>query len=162
CFIHPMRYGDGESCGPNIHGGPVFWQPDASYGLIYQMPEKDSLKAFKYDLKTGRVSLFGEATGDLHRPPKDGMPGGYSSISSSCTPNGIVWTSLPAGDAQWQPVDGLLAAFDAMSLKQIWSDDDHVQFAKSVPPTIADGKVFRVVGGFNGVIVYGLFPRGGR
>ena len=90
----------------------------------------------------------------------DGMPGGYSSISSNGAQNGIVWTSMPEGDGQWHPVPGRLAAFDAITLNQIWSDDDYVMFAKSVPPTIADGKVFRAVGGLDGsVIVYGLLPR---
>jgi hypothetical protein len=161
CFIAPVRYGDGELCGPNIHGGPVFWQPDPSYGLIYQMPEKDFLKAFKYDLATHRVSQTPLVATGMDAIPPDGMPGGYSSISSNGARNGIVWTSLPQGDAQWNQVPGRLAAFDATTLKQIWSDDDNnVPFAKSVPPTIADGKVFRAIGGLSGsVIVYGLFPR---
>ena len=90
------------------------------------------------------------------------MPGGYSSVSSNGSSNGIVWTSLPNGDGQWNPVPGRLAAFDAATLAQIWSDDDNVLFAKSVPPTIGDGKVFRAIGGFPGsVIVYGLLTHSG-
>jgi hypothetical protein len=159
CFISQKRYGDGEACGPNIHGGPVFWQRDTLPGLIYQMAEKDFLKAFEYS--NGQVSDMPSkvASGTLSKPPKDGMPGGYSSISSNGAQNGIVWTSMPNGDSQWDLVNGRLAAFDAISLKQIWSDDDNVLFAKSVPPTIADGKVFRAIGGLPGsVIVYGLLP----
>jgi len=164
CYIAPVRYGDGELCGPNIHNGPVYWQPNASYGLIYEMPEKDFLKAFRYDLSTGHVSEapFRVATGSLARPPTDGMPGGFSSVSSNGNRNGIVWTSMPDGDAQWNLEPGRLAAFDATTLTQIWSDDQDVMFAKSVPPTIADGKVFRTIGGLPGsVIVYGLHGVGG-
>jgi hypothetical protein len=164
CYINPIRYGDGELCGPNIHSGPVFWKQSATTGLIYEMPEKDFLKAFKYDLTTGHVSELPScvASGSLAKPPTDGMPGGYSSVSSSGSANGIVWTSLPNGDGQWNPVPGRLAAFDATNLKQIWSDDDNVLFAKSVPPTIGDGKVFRAIGGFPGsVIVYGSLAHGG-
>jgi hypothetical protein len=164
CYIAPVRYGDGELCGPNIHSGPVYWQPNASYGLIYEMSEKDSLKAFKYDLVGGQVSEtpYLTATGPLAKPPTDGMPGGFSSVSSHGTQNGIVWTSLPIGDGQGNLVPGRLAAFDATSLNQIWSDDDNVPFAKSVPPTIADGKVIRAIGGFPGsVIVYGLLSSRG-
>jgi hypothetical protein len=57
----------------------VAWQPNSSFGLIYQVPEKDYLKAFRYDLATGQVSqnFFNKANGTLARPPMDGMPGGY-------------------------------------------------------------------------------------
>ncbi|HEY6390175.1 MAG TPA: hypothetical protein VIX89_02785, partial [Bryobacteraceae bacterium] len=48
CFIDPKHYGDGELCGPNIHGGPIFWELDKTHGFIYEMPEKDFLKGFKY------------------------------------------------------------------------------------------------------------------
>jgi hypothetical protein len=157
CFINQSRYGNGELCGPNIHGGPVFWQPDNSFGLIYEMPEKDFLKVFRYDLASSHVSetaLF-RATGSLARPPTDGMPGGFSSVSANGMRSGIIWTSMPFGDGQWNPVPGRLAAFDATTLRQLWSDGDDVLFAKSVPPTIADGKVFRATAA-DQVIVYGL------
>jgi hypothetical protein len=161
CFIDPIRYGNGELCGPNIHGGPIYWESNPAFGLIYEMPEKDFLKAFKYDFGTGKVtkSAVLVATGSLARPPTDGMPGGFSSLSANKRTNGIVWTSMPFGDGQWNPVPGRLAAFDASDLKQLWSDDDNVLFAKSVPPTIADGKVIRATAA-NQVIVYGLLKAG--
>jgi uncharacterized protein with LGFP repeats len=68
---------------------------------------------------------------------------------------------MPFGDGQWNPVPGRLAAFDASTLKQLWSDDDNVLFAKSVPPTIADGKVIRATAA-DQVIVYGLLGAKGR
>jgi len=123
------------------------------------MPEKDFLKAFKYDLSSGHVSEapFLVASGPLARPPTDGMPGGFSSISANGMKDGIVWTSMPFGDGQWVPVPGRLAAFDATTLRELWEDDNDVLFAKSVPPTIADGKVIRATAA-NKVIVYGLRP----
>ncbi len=66
---------------------------------------------------------------------------------------------MPFGDGQWNPVPGRLAAFDASNLNQLWSDDDNVLFAKSVPPTIADGKMIRATSA-NQVIVYGLLKPG--
>jgi LGFP repeat len=161
CYIDPKRYANGELCGPNIHGGPIFWEPNTSFGLIYEMPQKDFLKAFKYDLTTHIVTEapFLTAAGSLAKPPTDGMPGGFSSLSADKASNGIVWTSMPVGDGQWNPVPGRLAAFDASDLKQLWSDDDNVLFAKSVPPTIADGKVIRATAA-NQVIVYGLLKPG--
>ncbi len=164
CYINPIRYGDGELCGPNIHSGPVFWKQSSSTGIIYEMPEKDYLKAFRYDLATGHVSEtpVHVASGALDKPPTDGMPGGYSSVSSNGGSNGIVWTSMPNGDGQWNPVPGRLAAFNATTLAQIWSDEDNVLFAKAVPPTVGDGKVFRAIGGVSGsIIVYGLLTHNG-
>jgi hypothetical protein len=161
CYIGPSRYGDGELCGPNIHGGPIFWQADPSYGIIYEMPEKDFLKGFKYDLSTQHVAEtpFLTATGPFAKPPTDGMPGGFSSLSASKMRNGIVWTSMPVGDGQYDFVPGRLAAFDATTLNELWNDNDNVVFAKSVPPTVADGKVIRATNS-NLVIVYGVFGSG--
>src|SRR5579859_579389 len=51
CFIDPKRYSIGELCGPNIHGGPVFLQTTNTSGFVYEMPEKDFLKGFKYDFR---------------------------------------------------------------------------------------------------------------
>jgi hypothetical protein len=48
CFIPVSQYQMGESFGPNIHTGPVFWQNSHTHGFIYKMPEKDYLKAFDY------------------------------------------------------------------------------------------------------------------
>jgi hypothetical protein len=109
------------------------------------MPEKDFLKAFRYDLttKTVKEAPAVTAAGSLAKPPADGMPGGYSSLSANGAKSGIVWTLMPNGDAQWNLTPGRMAAFDALTLKQIWADPDNYSFAKAVPPTIADGKVIR-------------------
>jgi len=58
-------------------------------------------------------------------------------------------------------VPGRLAAFDAITLHELWNDDDNVTFAKSVPPTIADGNVIRATAS-NLVVVYGLLHRFGH
>jgi hypothetical protein len=61
---------------------------------------------------------------------------------------------MPQGDAyelKSGPVSGLLVAYEAAApstiLREIWNSDDKTtdkvgQYAKFVPPTIADGKVF--------------------
>jgi hypothetical protein len=110
------------------------------------MPEKDSLKAFQYDELAGHLQETPAlvASGTRSRPP-DGMPGGHSSLSANADHNGIIWTSLPTSDGQWLPAHGVLAAFDATTLRQIWVDEQQEWFAKFNPPTIADGKVFRAV-----------------
>jgi uncharacterized protein with LGFP repeats len=68
---------------------------------------------------------------------------------------------MPVGDGQWAAVPGRLAAFNATTLRELWNDDDNVTFAKSVPPTIADGKVIRATAS-NLVVVYGLLRGFGR
>jgi hypothetical protein len=171
CYIEVRHYGDGELCGPNIHAGPIFWQLDSKHGFVYEMPEKDFLKAFHYDLTTAKVKEAPAitATGSLAKPPADGMPGGYSSLSANGAKSGIVWTLMPNGDAQWNLTPGRMAAFDALTLKQIWADPDNYSFAKAVPPTIADGKVIRATGSvppkgsadLRLVAVYGFENKGG-
>jgi hypothetical protein len=160
CYVDPARYGNGEICGPNIHSTPVFWQQaDNSFGYIYQMAEKDFVKAFRYDNATQHVQETAAVVG-TEKPP-DGMPGGFSSLSAAFSTNGILWTNLPLGDAQYSYVPGRIAAFDALTLHELWNDDGGYVFAKSVPPTIAEGKVFRTTGAGT-VLVYGLMTPGGK
>jgi hypothetical protein len=156
-------YAAGEHYGPNIHGGPVYWQA-TSY--IYQMPEKDFLKAFHYNLATGTVSETPSLTAAV-KPP-DGMPGGHSSLSANGNIDGVVWTIFPNADGQWSKVGGTMVAFDATTLAEIWRDREPVPFAKFNPPTIAHGRIIRptfasdVFSNLPGkVIVYGLRPTGG-
>ncbi len=159
CYVNPSQYGNGEICGPNIHGTPVFWQyAGSSFGYVYEMPEKDYVKAFRYD-NTQHLHEAAALTGP-DRPP-DGMPGGFSSLSANFGVNGILWTSWPLGDAQWNYAAGRLAAFDALTLKELWHDDGGSLFAKSVPPTIAEGKVIRATGSGE-VLVYGLLHPAGQ
>jgi len=156
-------YEMGELFGPNIHSGPIYWS-GPSY--VYQMPEKDYLKAFHYDPSAKLVATAATvtATGTWARPP-DGMPGGFSSLSANGASDGVIWTSLPQSDGQWHKVSGALVAFNATTLAQIWADASAVSFAKFVPPTIADGKVIRATFASDvhhripgKVIVYGIHP----
>lgn len=138
-----LLYGATEVYGPNIHGGPCYWP---QRGLLYQMSEKDYLKAFSYDVLSQKLQQTPVATATV-RPPY-GMPGGHSSISADGEKDGVVWTLFPQGDGQWDPQQGTLGAFDALTLKELWSDagtepSNAEWFAKFNPPTIADGKVFR-------------------
>src|SRR5207237_368291 len=60
-------------------------------------------------------------------------------------------------DGQWNRVPGHLVAFDALTLKVLWRDDNPISYAKFCPPTIADGKVYRATFA-NQLVVYGLKP----
>lgn len=154
CYVPPARYEVSELTGPNIHGGPIFWQgANPSYGLLYAMPEKDYLRAFRYDHATQQVAGTPAAVSKVRSP--DGMPGSHLSLSANGSRDGIVWASVPKFDGQWQSVPGSLMAFDALTLERLWSDDDDIGFSKFTPPTIADGKVFRPTFA-NKLVVYGL------
>jgi hypothetical protein len=154
CHMTRTRYENSEAYGPNIHGGPIFWPgANPSYGLIYGMPEKDYLRAFQYDNATHHVATSPSTVSAVRSP--DGMPGSHLSLSANGNTAGIIWAAVPKFDGQWENVPGRLVAFDALSLNQLWSDDDNIGFSKFTPPTVAGGKVFRPTFA-NKLLVYGL------
>ena len=133
---------------PHIHGSPVFWKgPDT--GRIYVWTEHNKLKSYKFANRRFRET--GTPKTSVRQAP-DGMPGGMLSLSShgSKAGTGILWALLPlTGDAnQFRGVNSVLIAFDAQDVsKELWRSDQAADdavglFAKFVPPTIADGKVF--------------------
>lgn len=77
-----------------------------------------------------------------------GMPGVILSLSAYGDRNGILWAALPLKDDAWVTVvRGVLRAFDATTLTELWSTDqyepdDDFNYAKFCPPTIANGKVY--------------------
>ena len=110
--------------------------------------------------------LHPEAVTSSVAAPK-GMPGGFLSVSADGRDvrTGIVWASLPRkGDANDATVPGVLRAFDATTLAELWNSEkcgggrDRVgDFAKDVAPTIANGKVYLAT--FSGQVqVYGMNP----
>jgi outer membrane protein assembly factor BamB len=140
----------------HIHGSPVYW--DGPKGpMIYVWPEEDNVRAYRYDPAR---RLF-----DTH-PIKGmmgnrGMPGGFLSISANGRQDGILWAAIPAQDDAWvEIVRGAMRAFRADTLELLWSTDandpsDNFDFAKNVPPTIANGKVYLATFS-DRVNVYGL------
>ena len=73
-------------------------------------------------------------------------PGGIPSISANGTSNGILW--LISG--------GVLEAFDATSLAQLYASGALPTATHFVIPTVANGKVY--VGTTQSLVVYGLLP----
>jgi outer membrane protein assembly factor BamB len=140
----------------HLHGSPVYW--DGPKGpMIYVWPEEDNVRAYRYDPAARKF--------DTH-PIKGmmgnrGMPGGFLSISANGRQDGILWAAIPAQDDAWvEIVRGAMRAFRADTLEPLWSSDvndasDNFDFAKNVPPTIANGKVYLATFS-DRVNVYGL------
>jgi hypothetical protein len=157
----------------HIHGSPAYWgdpsKPDSSPQgqSLYVWPERDRLKSFEYRKDSSKP----EGKFELRvRGPEGaplGMPGGFLSISANGTQDGILWAALPLHDDAWiNIVRGQLRAFrikyDGSLIEAAWTSycadpDDRFNFAKYVPPTVANGKVYLAT--FSGfVAVYGPRP----
>jgi outer membrane protein assembly factor BamB len=78
----------------------------------------------------------------------DGMPGGILSLSANGDRDGVIWAALPLNeDAFIKTVRGVLRAFDATTLEELWNTeaaepDDNFSFAKYCPPSVVNGKVY--------------------
>jgi Bacterial Ig-like domain (group 3)/MBG domain (YGX type) len=163
-------YGQGTS---HIHGTPSYFDSDVNGPTIYVWGENDVLRSFLFNSSTGLVNTNPWAKSTMTAPVtgNDGaMPGGFTSISANGNSNGILWASTPySGDAAHSLAQGVLYAFDANTLKLLWSDktndgrDEIGLFSKYCPPLVANGKMyvpnFGPVGttsGSGSLVVYGL------
>jgi len=154
-----------------IHGSPVIWTQDSgSHYRIYVHGKWDILKSFEYS-----NGLFVDKAGqplscktpDRIATPVDQSsdpsplytgPGGALSLSSNNQRPGsvILWESVPmdntnANDAEVGQTKhtGLLRAYDASNLQnRLWEQRLDVNgYAKFVPPTVANGRVYMAESG---------------
>lgn len=141
CWLPVSCYQYCQAYGPNIHAGFAYWQNAAGYGMLYAMPEKEHVEAFRYDLGNKRISETPVASFDAGLP--DGMPGGALSVSANGTEDGIVWVAMPnQEDATGGIHRGSVLALDANDLHQLWADNCIFWFAKFNPPIVVDGRVY--------------------
>ncbi|MEO8520797.1 MAG: hypothetical protein ABI603_05495 [Acidobacteriota bacterium] len=147
--------------GGHVMGGPVYWDSPAAGPLVYNWPEDDVLKA--YSLSNGRLRTIPYAQGNTVSP---GHPGGSLTVSAdgSNAGTGIVWASMPTSqNALHGPAAGILRAFSAETLDEIWSSEQNAArdrvgtLAKFVPPVVANGRVY-LPNQDDAVAVYGLLP----
>jgi hypothetical protein len=162
----------------HIHGAPVYWKGPSGQ-FVYIWGESDHLKAFRF---TGSAFQTTPASQSTSYAPDVGyaavcatsggdnescMPGGFLSLSANGNTAGtaIIWgnTAL-SGNAEAHIQPGILHAYDAGDLtKELWdsrqnaSRDDYGYFAKFVPPTVANGKVYMATFS-NQLVVYGILP----
>lgn len=157
----------------HIHGAPAFWgdvrDGKLQRGVMYVWPERDHVKAFAWSRDTAPNGKFDPKPKKTGPKAGLGMPGGFLSISADNLSNGILWAALPLHDDAWVDiVRGALRAFeitpDGKTLTPIWTSfcaepNDNFNFAKYVPPTVANGKVYLAT--FSNLVnVYGLRPAG--
>ena len=160
----------------HIHSGEVYWNGPAGQH-IYLWAEADRLMAFLFNgssfqtTPTSTSAVFAPATGPLecldpNNFERGCMPGGFLSISANgdAAGTGILWANTPySGSAEGWTQPGILHAFDASNVAtELWNSrqvpgDDFGYFAKFVPPTVANGKVYMATFS-NQVAVYGLLP----
>jgi hypothetical protein len=144
-----------------IRGGPVYWQRTANGSpLLYNWGDSDSLKAYPFNGTTFATSPSAQGGGTSI------WPGGMLALSANGdTPgSGVLWATIAtSGDAENNPpVPGALYAFDANNVAtELWDStknsarDNFGNFAKFVPPLVANGKVY-VATQSNQVAVYGI------
>lgn len=152
----------------HIHGSPTFWTGPSGQ-LMYVWSEEDKLKAYR--LSGGLFNTTPAFTSAVKAPP--GMAGGILSLSAngSTAGSGILWATVPlVGDSVWETVPGIVRAFDASNLTEIWNSrmfparDDVGYHAKFNPPIVANGKMYVAAFGPDDlsapskVVCYGLLP----
>ncbi len=152
----------------HIMGGPVLWQRPRSAGgsRLYHWSEDSELREYAFDESSSTPVQLPELAKSSYVQP--GHPGGILSLSSDgITPgSGIVWAITYQAEegttgALTKVLPGVLRAYVADNLEPLWTSEDQPgadrlgKYAKFVPPTVANGRVYMV--NFDGQLVaYGL------
>ena len=149
----------------HLYGSPVYFKDKYNNEYIYGWAEGGLLKQIPFNRTTMRFDTLNSKIGITTLPGY--MPGGILSLSSngSQSGTGILWVShVGTGNANNAVVPGVLQAFDASDVThELWNSnwsskrDSIGKFAKFVPPTIANGKVYMATFS-NKLNVYGLNP----
>lgn len=148
--------------GGEMRGGPVFWKRSAANGgsLLYNSGAWDLLKAYPFYGYTFATNPSAQSNSTQI------WPGGILALSAkNDTPgSGVLWSAVAtSGDAENNPpVPGALHAYDAGNVsRELWNStmnsarDGLGNFAKFVPPVVANGRVY-VATWSNQLAVYGL------
>jgi PQQ enzyme repeat len=158
-----------------LSGAPIFWN-NSSAPTLYVWGQNDRLKGYPYQTSSGTFPVTSSNIGipssqsTVSSQPSDGLTGGALSLSANGATAGtaIVWatiaTSNPPVDPSVKTARGTLYAFDATNLAtELWDSrqnatrDDFGYFAKFVPPTVTNGKVYVATDTYQ-ICAYGLNP----
>lgn len=150
--------------GGRIMAGPSYWI-GPSGPTLFEWSETDFPKAFRFDGQRLDTTPFVKGSVGSHAPPGAAI---MVSSDASKRESGILWAATTNGQsADHGSAPGVLYAFDAENLEEIWNSDMNANrdrlgtFAKFVPPLIENGKVY-IPNFDDSVIVYGLLPSASR
>ena len=150
-----------ENNGGRMLAGPAYWDGPAGRTL-YLWCEADFLKAYRFEGE--RLATTPVAKGAVG---SRGSPGGALTVSADGRKSGtgVVWGTLTISrSADHGNAPGVLRAFDAESLQELWNSEQQPRrdrlgtLVKFVPPTVIAGRVY-VPNYDNAVNVYGLLPK---
>jgi hypothetical protein len=146
----------------------VYWNSARHGGLVYMWGQADRLKA--YHVARDRLEEKPFAT---RTEVTEGHPGAMLSLSANGNEDGILWAAIHLSGSSWhESRPGILHAYDADDIShELWNSlenparDDCNNYAKTAPPTIANGKVYLASFGTRNIgsgqlCVYGLLPDG--
>jgi hypothetical protein len=145
-------------------GSPVYWDSPNNGPVVYLWSPADFLTAYKlvagmFQTTPATQSTIQNSTGFANTAPLS------VSANGGLVGSGIVWAGASfSGSASSVSAPGVLRAFDATNLgSELWDSmqnparDDVGLYAKWVPPTVVNGKVY--LPSFSGqLLVYGLNP----
>ena len=147
---------------PPIFGSPVYWN-SPNGPLIYMWGQNDFAKAWSFNAQTSMLSTAPVMESTVQDAKGWNDQAALSiSANGSTAGTGILWASMPySGISNPGPVPGILYALDATNLTtELWdsqmnaSHDSVGNYAKFVPPTVVNGKVYLAT--FSGqLLVYG-------
>ena len=147
-----------------VMGTPVIWgdsAADPNTALTYWWAQNDVLKAHRFNYLTKQLNTTPFLKGSRSEMPE--LPGGIMALSANGhqAGTGILWVNYPLGNANINTVSGVLRAFNANNLTEIWNSGQNANrdslgsFAKFVSPTVVNGMVYMAT--FSGTVnVYGL------
>ena len=150
-----------DNKGGRLLSGPAYWDGPAGRTL-YVWCEADFLKAYRFEGERLVTTPFAKgAVGSR------GSPGGALTVSADGKKSGtgIVWGTLTVSrSADHGNAAGVLRAFDAESLQELWNSEQQPKrdrlgtLVKFNPPTVIGGRVY-VPNYDNAVNVYGLLAK---
>ncbi len=166
---HLGGYGDGKAWQELLAGtekdvsgaypGVIFTEGALWHERYYAAGAGERLKMYRLDPLTARLGFAGAAS----EPEGFGYPGGTPVVSAAGDTNGIVWVLdirryCTPGSQGCGPA--VLRAYDAMTLRQLWSSplsgpDAAGNAVKFTVPTVANGRVYVGTRGNNTGGVYG-------
>jgi outer membrane protein assembly factor BamB len=147
--------------GGRIMAGPALWD-GPSGKIVYLWCEADFLKGFRLNERSLETAPFVKGAIANH-----GSPGGALTVSSDGKQprTGIVWaTHTNNKSADHGNAPGVLRAFDAETLAEIWNSEQTPErdrlgtLVKFVPPLVVAGKVY-IPSYDNAVHVYGTLGK---